>query len=66
MVFMPLLYSVVSYDQRAFLKASFLRFSVSFIMTNCELSNLPRCRIAVGRWVVLNLLRFVTFCYVYP
>ena len=35
MVFMPLLYSVVSYEQRASLKATFLRFSVSFIMTNC-------------------------------
>ena len=36
MVFMPLLYSVVSYEQRASLKATFLRFSVSFIMTNCD------------------------------
>ena len=39
MVFMPLLYCVVSYEQRACLKASFLRSSVSFIMTNCARRN---------------------------
>ena len=53
MVFMPLLYSVVSYEQRASLKATFLRFSVSFIMTNCA-----RGRFAT-KWLKCSLDRCI-------